>query len=365
MTTITKPEQQPSAMATVNQQSMALATTRQAQEVQVAMLVARNFPREMTRVTNAIKTACQRRTLAEVSMYTYPRGGTRIEGPSIRLAEALAQNYSNLDFGIIELEQRDGESSVMAYCWDLETNVRQTKIFSVPHVRDKKGGAEPLTSSRDIYEAVANNGARRLRACILGVIPGDVVDMAVAECNKTLTGQNAEPIEDSIRKMAERFKADFDVTIPMIEKRLGHKIDSTSRIELAALRKVYTSLKDGYGKREDYFEVGDKPTASDAEETGGRKSKKKTRKQKAVEAVGDSEPDPEPEQATESTESVSADEASLFEMTPFQHFTTQLEETRIADNIRDLITEADKVLNDEQAKLFRESANERIALLEG
>ena len=37
--------------------------------------------------------ACQRRKLAESSMYEFPRGNEKITGPSIRLAEAIAQNW--------------------------------------------------------------------------------------------------------------------------------------------------------------------------------------------------------------------------------------------------------------------------------
>jgi len=64
-------------------------------------------------------------------MYQYPRGGQRVTGPSIRLAEAIAQNFGNLSYGIQELEQRNGESVAKAFCWDLETNVRQEKVFTL------------------------------------------------------------------------------------------------------------------------------------------------------------------------------------------------------------------------------------------
>jgi len=158
-----------------------MVTTRQAQEVQAAMVIAKRFPRDEVEAFNRILKSCQRKTLAEQSMYEYPRGGQKVTGPSIRLAEALAQNWGNLDYGIVELEQNNGESQVMAYAWDLETNTRQSKIFSVPHIRATKHGNKTLTDPRDIYEMVANQGARRLRACILGVIPGDVIDSAVEQ----------------------------------------------------------------------------------------------------------------------------------------------------------------------------------------
>ena len=229
--------------------------SRQAQEVQAAMVIAKKFPRDEVESFNRILRACQRKRLAEGAMYEYPRGGTKVTGPSIRLAEAMAQNWGNIDFGILELEQKSGESQVMAYAWDLETNTRQTKVFSVPHMRGTKRGNVPLTDPRDIYEMVANQGARRLRACILGVIPGDVVDEAVEECNKTLVSGNAEPLIDRVRKMAKAFEDGFSVTLPMIEKYLGCKSEAFSENDFVRLKNVYKSLRDGMAKREDYFEI--------------------------------------------------------------------------------------------------------------
>lgn len=229
--------------------------SRQAQEVQAAMVIAKKFPRDEVDSFNRILRSCQRRSLAESAMYEYPRGGTKVTGPSIRLAEAMAQNWGNLDFGITELEQRNGESQVMAYAWDLETNTRQVKIFSVPHMRSTKKGNVPLTDPRDIYEMVANQGARRLRSCILGIIPGDVVDAAVAECQKTLTTGNTEPLIDRVRKGIKMFEDKFSVTQEMIEKYIGCKSEAFSENDMIRLNNVYRSLKDGMAKREDFFEI--------------------------------------------------------------------------------------------------------------
>lgn len=233
-----------------------MVTTRQAQEVQAAMVVAKKFPRDEIEAFNKIMRACQRKSLAEQSMYEYPRGGQKVTGPSIRLAEALAQNWGNLDYGIVELEQKDGESQVMAYAWDLETNTRQTKIFQVPHSRySKKKGNEKLTDPRDIYEMVANQGARRLRACILGVIPGDVIDAAIEQCEVTLKSNNTEPLIDRVRKMVKVFEDKFSVSKEMIEEYLGCNSDAISENDFIRLRKVYGSLRDGMAKREDYFNI--------------------------------------------------------------------------------------------------------------
>lgn len=274
-----------------------MVTTRQAQEVQAAMVIAKKFPRNEVESYNRILRACQRKSLAEQSMYEYPRGGTKVTGPSIRLAEAMAQNWGNLDFGIIELEQKNGESQVMAYAWDLETNTRQTKIFSVPHIRGTKKGNVSLTDPRDIYELVANQGARRLRACILGVIPGDVIDSAVDQCMKTLTAGNKEPLIDRVRKMSKAFEDDFSVPLASIEKYLGCNHESFSENDFVRLKNVYKSLRDGMAKREDYFELAPASEPSEvtdpfkaAEGKAGKRSEKVSKV--APKGSGDAETDP-------------------------------------------------------------------------
>ena len=174
--------------------------TRKATEVQVSMAIAKRFPRDSQVAYLNIMESCKRKSLAEKAMYSYPRGNQTVMGPSIRLAEVLAQNWGNMDFGLLELDRNDGESSVMAYAHDLETNVKRTTVFQVAHRRDTRQGSKKLTDERDIYEMVANMGARRLRACILNVIPGDIVEEAMKECHKTNSGRTNEPIKDRLRK---------------------------------------------------------------------------------------------------------------------------------------------------------------------
>lgn len=224
---------------------------RAMQEVQAMVVMAKKFPRDIMNAHQRVMQSCSRQRLAESAMYAFPRGGQVVKGPSIRLAETLAQNWGNLVYGIRELEQMDGESVVESYAWDLETNVRQSKVFTVKHERKARGKIDKLTDPRDIYELVANNGARRLRACILGIIPQDIVEDAIEACDKALKG-GKEPIIDRAKKMLNAF-ADHGVTQEMIEQRIGHKLDAIIEQELLDLRTIYTSLKDGMSKREDWF----------------------------------------------------------------------------------------------------------------
>ena len=234
-----------------------MLVSRQAQEVQAAMIIAKKFMRDETEAYKRIMRSCARIGLAEVAEYTYPRGDKKVNGPSIRLAESIAQNWGNIDFGIIELENARGQSEMMAFAWDLETNTRVTKVFTVKHKRDTKAGSYALTDSRDIYEATANFGARRVRACILSIIPGDVIEAAVKECRKTIKGENKSPIEDRIKVMLNTFEKEHRIMTDQIEKYIGSNVKSFTEGDLIKLRGVHQSITDGMSVAKDYFEIKD------------------------------------------------------------------------------------------------------------
>lgn len=238
--------------------------SRATAEVQAKYVIANKFPRNPFAAYTAIIETCKRPFLAEQAMYAYPRGGKIITGPSIRLAEAMAQCWGHIECGVREISQSGGVSVAEAYAIDLCTNTHVSKIFHVPHIRDTKNGQKRLTDSRDIYELVANQGARRMRACILAVLPGDVVEAAVERCKKTLESSEV-PLNEQIRRMVLAFD-DYGIKVDHLEKRLGHNIDSTIPTEIVTLKSIYKSIKDGVADRSDFFDIGiEKKTNSEKE----------------------------------------------------------------------------------------------------
>lgn len=232
-----------------------IESQRAMQEIQAQVLLAKKFPREESYVLSRILQACKRKHLAEEATFAYPRGGELVTGPSIRLAEEIARHYGNLDYGVKELEQRETESVVQAYCWDLETNVRQIKTFTVKHERHTKKGTYRLKDPRDIYENNANNGARRLRACILGVVPQYIVEEALNTCEQTLKEQDLKaPITDTVGKLLANF-AEIGVTKDMIVQRLGRGIETFNHQDILEFRKIFVSLKQNMSGLTDWFGV--------------------------------------------------------------------------------------------------------------
>lgn len=219
------------------------AASREIAEVQGAMQVAKMFPRDQQAAVDQIVAACKRKGLAETAQYSYAKGGQDITGPSIRLAETIARCWGNIHFGVRELESRDGQSVVEAYAIDLETNTRSSKTFSVSHTRHTKTTSYTLTDPREIYEMTANNGARRLRACLLALIPGDIVDIAIETCEATLKCGD-EPLADRTKTMLAKF-SEIGVSKSMIEAKIQRKVEAITSAQYAKLGKTYVAIKDG------------------------------------------------------------------------------------------------------------------------
>lgn len=238
--------------------AVAVEQSRAVAEAQASMLVARMNPRDEITAFERIMTACKRPSLAEAAEYAYKRGGSLVTGPTIRLAEVMARAWGNMSYGLRELGRASGTSEMEAFAWDLETNTRVVRTFQVRHIREKKSGDEALTGERDIYELTANMGQRRVRACILEVIPGDIVEAARDQCKKTLASGAGGPLEDRVRAMVVAFK-DFGVSQEMIERFLAHPVRAMVEAELVRLKQIYRGLKDGLSKREDFFSVAETP----------------------------------------------------------------------------------------------------------
>lgn len=253
-------------------------------EVQAAMVVARMNPRDPIHAMDLILNECTRNSLASTATYSYRRGGTEITGPSIRLAEVIAQKWGNIQYGIRELSQKDGISTALAYAWDVETNTRREVQFQVQLKRDTKRGTYALTEGRDIYEAVANFGARRLRSCILSLIPGDVVEAAVQQCQTTLNA-NVDMSKEGLNKVLAWFEH-FGVTKSQIEKRIQCRFDSIRPAQIVSLGNILRSIREGASQVSDWFEP-EQETKVIEESKGGNEGLKKVlrKKQQVAEPV--------------------------------------------------------------------------------
>jgi hypothetical protein len=277
-------------------------------EVMTSFEVAKRFPRDPMIASNKIIAECSRPTLAELAVYSYSKGGTAIEGPTIRLMEAIARSWGNIRFGWQCLESNAQRSVIRAFAFDLEANILRETTFEVKHWRDTKQGGYALKDEREIYELQANKAMRRVRGCLEGLIPRDVIDMALSACEQT-SKNSVDTTPEGIAKLLTFFEG-FGVNRAMIEARnQGLKMESMKAPQVVGLRKIAAALRDGVAKVEDFFDVGlaDK---KEAEKTGQPDLKKDVAQKKEAEAAQENSGDKKPEKASESDDMFPGDKPS-------------------------------------------------------
>ncbi len=228
------------SQATTIEQSRAIA------QVQGALVVARQNPRDTIAATHRMREACSHMALAEHAFFRFPRDGQTISGPTIHLATELARCWGNIDYGITELARDDikGESEMLAHAWDQETNARIINSFIVPHRRDTRKGPKMLTDARDLYENNANMGARRLRECIFRVLPVSFREEAKELCAQTLQHGGGVPIEQRREKLLEAFTS-IGVTRKQVEKKAGRAADRLTAHDVGQLGIIFKSIQRG------------------------------------------------------------------------------------------------------------------------
>ena len=227
-------------------QATAVEQSRAVAEVQAAVIVAQQRPRDIGHARALMQDSCSQMGLAERAFYRYPRGGETVSGESIHLARELARCFQNVQYSVDELRRDDvkGESEMQAWAWDLETNVRSSIKFIVPHRRDTKGGSKPLVDLRDVYENNANMGARRLREQIFAVLPPQFIEEAKDECYKTLQRGDDKPVEERVAGAIAVFD-EMGISKGMLEQKLGRPADQWTPFDLAQLTVTRKSLRRG------------------------------------------------------------------------------------------------------------------------
>lgn len=225
-------------------QATAIEQARAVAEVQAAVIVAQQVPRDVVRAEGDMRDACGRMTLAQRAFYTVPNRGN---GPSVHLARELARIWGNIQYGVQELRRDDAaaQSEVQAFAWDVQTNTRSTRHFVVPHARMKKVNGkqtrEPLIDLMDIYLSNQNVGARAVRECIFTVLPVWFTEDAQTACRSTLENGEGVPLAERISQMVAGF-SELGVRLPQLESKTGKKRGAWTAGTVAELRIAYVSI---------------------------------------------------------------------------------------------------------------------------
>ena len=154
-------------------------------EVEAQISAAHRYPRSDGRfVEQAVTLATKTRKIAESCMYTVPRGGKQITGPSVRLAEICASRYGNLQVGARVVDATDTHVIAQGIAWDMQTNLRCT-IEVQRRITDRYG-------KRYNDDMITVTGAAAcsiaLRNAIFRVIPKSLVSLIYDKARHTAVG---------------------------------------------------------------------------------------------------------------------------------------------------------------------------------
>lgn len=270
-----------------------LATNSQAREqseMQAQVFLAKQYPRKEAESYERIMKPCKRPGFAEGAIYSFPRGGARISGPSVNLVRELARSWGNIRYGVRVVAMTGDSMHIKGFAHDFESNAYVEEEVKFPKKVLRKGGRWVETEDeRDLRELKNKHGAIAVRNCLLQLLPKDVVDDAMAACQKTLqkaaAGELEQDREQTLRRLVLAF-SHYGVDAKMIEELLGYEIGRIDDKALAGLREIYTSIKDGHTSREEHFNLA--PTksgrTSDLEDELKEKEKKNGRRRKETNA---------------------------------------------------------------------------------
>ena len=244
-------------------QATAVEQARAVAEVAAAVKVAREFPRDLEQAEYRMRQACGTQALADRAFYSLPRAGGRVEGSTVHLARELAACWGNMDYGIRETRRDDqaGESEMLAWAWDQETNTRSSRSFVVPHARMKGRGAEKSRERLTDLGDIANNNnsvaARAVRETIFTVLPVWFVTEAEEIANAVLRGEHPtqqQKPEDAAAQIVSGF-ANWGVSVEQLEGYVALPRDEWTPQTVGALRVLGGEISRGEKKVSDEFGV--------------------------------------------------------------------------------------------------------------
>ncbi len=229
------------------------ASSREEHEIKASIVCAKQFPRDEIASGSKIINSCQRLGFAEDALYSFPRGGRTISGPSVHMAREMARLWGNIRFGIRIVSDDEDRVHIKGYAFDSETNTLVEMEDKFKKLIFRKSGGWMKPDERDLRELINRRGAICVRNAILQLIPFDLVEDAIKQVDKTIrSGVESGDPEKQARAIVASFKQ-FGVTQEMIEERLGHETRLVTPEEISELRGIYKAIEDGASSRDDYF----------------------------------------------------------------------------------------------------------------
>lgn len=231
-------------------------------EIDIQISTAKRYPRSLkTFLSRAVTMATLDQATAESCIYSLPRGGKPITGPSIRLAEIIASAWGNLRMAARVVAEETRFITAQGLCHDLEANNAIT--MNVQRRITQKNG----NRYNDDMIVVTGNAAASiaLRNAILRVIPRAYVNHVYEHARKVAIG-DAKTITQRRAELIGYF-GKMGITPERIAAAVEKpSIDDIDADDLLTLRGYANAIKDGQADIDETFPEPKKdPTARAAD----------------------------------------------------------------------------------------------------
>ncbi len=247
----------PGGELTTNDRTTVAAAAAAVTEAKAAIMLAREFPRHEADVRQAIMASCKRPAFADGAEYRFPRGGSEVSGPSVKMARELARCWGNIQHGLEVIVDTPTTRKIRAYAWDVQTNARviaEDEFAKKIQRKDKRTGQTfwVTPDERDLRELTNRRGAILVRNCILQLIPPDLIDAAREECQQTRLKDISQDPQAARNRIVDAF-GELAIPASTIERKMGTPIQALSPKQVGELREIYQSIKDGNSTVSEHF----------------------------------------------------------------------------------------------------------------
>lgn len=199
--------------------------------------------------------------------YRFPAGGSTIEGPTVRLAKALAIEWGNVAFGVVIDRVEGNRVYLTGVCVDLNNVVvvRRSSTFVLSPAPGKFAN-KPDQVARWEAMQVQSAGAKALRGAILDALPSWFVQpafQAALDADRKQVLKAGQTIENA-RDEAVRAYGALKITREQLEALVGSPIVQWAPADIATLRDTIRSINKGETTVEEVFGAAPPPATTEA-----------------------------------------------------------------------------------------------------
>jgi len=230
-------------------------------EIEARYVMALKRPRDLDAVRVALLKDCARPGFAERARYRKPIG-KGIEGPSIRFVEAALGRMGNVLVTSPTIYDDESKRIVRVGVTDLETNTSYSKDVTIDKTVERSklsDGQRPLgqrtnSQGKVTYLVAATDDdllnkegaliSKAIRTSGLRILPSDLVEESMSHVLAALEkGARSDP--DAAQKAVADAFASIGVQPGALKDYLGHDLATCSPKEIADLRAIFATIRDG------------------------------------------------------------------------------------------------------------------------